>query len=227
MGIPQNALEVLLSLAGKDRDAQIQSLLDLRRHLGQHRETAADVEAADTHREPGGSQGSCEVNGPWKLVGLNTDQRHQPLAPSRPDLPDDPLRSDPAIGLVERGGDDVNLVSEHPTVLAVEGKAVENRQRVRRDVRAEPLDHVSVVIVMGRFDQVEAKHLSPGVPGAHSAGLVSGGSGAFENHRWRLRGKVAEKGPGKGQALPSARNLVSGARRAVKNIWGCCQNRSR
>ena len=134
MGIPEDALEVLLGLAGKDRDAQIQSLLDLRGHLGQHRETAADVEAADAHLDPGGSQASCEVNGPWKLVGLNADQRHQPPAPGSPDLPADLLRFDPAVGLVESGDDDVDMVSEHPTVLAVQGEAVENRQRIRRDV---------------------------------------------------------------------------------------------
>ena len=124
MGIPDHAFEMFLRLAGKDRDPQLQGLHDLRGHAGQHGEAAAHVEAAYAHGHPRRSKGASKVDSPRKLVGLHADQRNQPFATCRADLPDDPLWLDSAVGFVESRDDDIHLVAEHPTFSAVEGEAV-------------------------------------------------------------------------------------------------------
>ena len=61
-------------------------LLDLGRHLRQHREAAGDVEAADRHRQAGREERRREVDGAGELVGLDADQADQALPPRALDV---------------------------------------------------------------------------------------------------------------------------------------------
>ena len=77
-GVAQHLVEpAFLGLAGEERAADVERLLDLRRDLLEHREAARDVEAADHHRQPGGAELAGEVEGARKLVGLDADQADQ------------------------------------------------------------------------------------------------------------------------------------------------------
>lgn len=79
MGRAQQIREMVLGFAGEERDAQIQRLVQLGRPLGQHRQTAADMEATDGDLDTGGAEAACQVQGPWKLVGLNTHETDESM----------------------------------------------------------------------------------------------------------------------------------------------------
>ena len=83
--ILQEGLELLLRLAGEKDDAEIDRLLELGGQLLQHRDAAADVEAADRHLDPLGGSGG---RSPWRAgTGStarrrDTRSRHAPAASS-------------------------------------------------------------------------------------------------------------------------------------------------
>ena len=80
-GVAQHLVEpTLLGLAGKERDAERLRRAHFRRHLGQHRDRARDVKAADAHRQPGGQKRPRQIDGARKLVGLHADHRDQRAA---------------------------------------------------------------------------------------------------------------------------------------------------
>src|SRR5262249_15622944 len=62
---------------------------------------------------------------------------------------------DARVDLVDHRDVDGGVGSEHSAFRRIAPQAVENRQRVRRDERAYPLDDVAVVVVMLRLDQNE------------------------------------------------------------------------
>ena len=77
-GVAHHLVEpALLGLAGKERDAERLRLAHLRRHLGQHRDAARDVKAADAHRQAGGQKRPRQIDGARKLVRLHADQADQ------------------------------------------------------------------------------------------------------------------------------------------------------
>jgi hypothetical protein len=76
------------------------------------------------------------------------------------------IGTDAGVGLVIGVDDDLDFVAEHAPLGAVEGKPVQRRERIRRDDRAKPLDHVAVVVVMRRLDEREDEALSRSFPPA-------------------------------------------------------------
>ena len=74
LSVAQNQLEAAFGFAGKQRDAEVHRLLQFGRHLGQHRQAAGDVEAADADRNAGRAQRPRQIHGAWELVGLHADQ---------------------------------------------------------------------------------------------------------------------------------------------------------
>ncbi len=80
VGRAQQLVQPALGLAGEQRDAEIHRLLQLGGEVRQHRDAAADVEAADAHRDAGRAQRPRDVDGPRKLIGLHADQPDQSAA---------------------------------------------------------------------------------------------------------------------------------------------------
>ena len=64
------------------------------------------------------------------------------------------------IALVEGRNDDFDIVTEHAPLLAVERKAVKHRERIRGNGGAQPLDDVSIVVVVRWFDQHQRESLA-------------------------------------------------------------------
>src|SRR5512132_3577809 len=52
------------------------------------------------------------------------------------------------------------MFAQNAPLGAIKGDSVKHPQGVRRDIGANPLDDVAVVIVMGRFDEIEVKRLA-------------------------------------------------------------------
>ena len=72
---------MLLSLAGEENDPEIDRLLEFGRQLLQHRHAAADMEAADRHRDAPGAKLACDRHGARKLVRLDPDEADDARVP--------------------------------------------------------------------------------------------------------------------------------------------------
>jgi hypothetical protein len=75
-----------------------------------------------------------------------------------PDPANDLVGPDARVGLVPDRDPDLDILAEDLALGAVEREAVQRRERVGRDRRADPLDDVAVVIVVGRLDQEELEN---------------------------------------------------------------------
>ena len=157
-GVAQHLVEAaLLGLAGEERNSERLRLRHLGRQLGQHRNAAGDVKAADAHRETGGDEAPGKIDGARKLVRLDADEADQRLSALLADHPHDPVRPDAPIGLVIGVQPDIDVGAENLAPPRVVGEGVQARQRIGGNSRAEPLDRIAVVVVMRRLDHDEMK----------------------------------------------------------------------
>jgi hypothetical protein len=164
--VAKNGLQASLGLAREQRDAQIHRFLELRRQIRQHGKATGDVKTADADLHAGRAQAACDIHGAWILVGLHSHQGHQAAAAAAGDLPRNALRFDARIRLVEGGDVDDDVVAEHAALVAVQSQAIQHRQSIGRNRGAEPLNDVSVVVVVRRLDQDQGKTLW-GLPSGH------------------------------------------------------------
>ena len=76
-GVAQQGVEPLLRLACEQADPQVESLLNVGLHLGEHRQAAGNVKPADDHGYACGPQRAGDVHGSGKLVRLHADETDQ------------------------------------------------------------------------------------------------------------------------------------------------------
>ena len=160
IGVAENLVEVTFRLPSEDGNPELLRLANLCRRFGEHGQRAADVKAADAHGNAGRPEGPGYINGARKLVGLDADQGNQAFAVAGLDFANDALRLDTGVDFVERRDPDVHMFAQNAPLGAIKGDSVKHPQGVRRDIGANPLDDVAVVIVMGRFDEIEVKRLA-------------------------------------------------------------------
>src|SRR5580693_1817034 len=91
------------------------------------------------------------------LVRLHADQADKAEITVGAHLGDDTLDAHPRIGLVDGDDVDIDIGPEHLALRAIVDQAIHRRQRIRRHRRAEPADHIAVVVVMRRFYQDHAE----------------------------------------------------------------------
>jgi hypothetical protein len=89
------------------------------------------------------------ARGNW--FDLHPDPRDQ----SRflPQLPRNAARTGMGVRFVQRLDDNVYVIAEHASLLAVERKTVDYRQCIRGNGRSQPLDDVAVIVVVRWLDQ--------------------------------------------------------------------------
>ena len=88
------------------------------------------------------------------LVRLHADQRHQAeIAVARGSARSSAGMFDAGVGLVDDVDLDLDVGTEHAPLRAIRGNAVDRGERIRRDHRPPPADHVAVVVVVRRLDQ--------------------------------------------------------------------------
>ena len=82
-GVAQHLVEpTFFGFAGKQRDAKLLRLADLRRHFRQHRDAARHMEAADADRQAGVAELARKIDRARKLVGLHADEADQARPPA-------------------------------------------------------------------------------------------------------------------------------------------------
>ena len=156
-GVAQHLVEPALRLAGEQRNAEVERLVERIRPLRQHREATRDMEAADADLDARRPQGTGEVQHMRELVRLDADKAYKSEAARLLDLPGDAVRADARIGLVDRENLDVDVFAERLGLHRLLRDAEEARERIGRQRRFHPLDDVAVVVVMRRLDQKQQK----------------------------------------------------------------------
>ena len=124
VGVPEQLTELALGFACKDRDAEVQRLLDFGRNSRQHRQATADVETANTDRHIGGPQWAGDVDSSRKLIRLNPDESNETPATACLNFANDLVRLDSVISLVKGGNDDIDSLSQNSRCTALKGDAV-------------------------------------------------------------------------------------------------------
>jgi hypothetical protein len=144
----QQVREVLLRLAGEEGDAQIQRLLQLPGQVREHGQTAADMKTADRHLQARLAEAARQVQGAGVLVGLDPHQADQPLPAAGLEAADDPRHRHHGVGLVIGLDADLHLLAEHPPLVGGAGQPEEAGQGIRGNPGLDPLNDVTLVVVM-------------------------------------------------------------------------------
>ncbi len=158
----EQVVQATLRLAGEETDAERLRLAQIGRELREHRQTAADMEAADRDLDAGGAQLARDVHRARELVGLHADQTHEAIHPVALEAADDTAQRQDLGRLVAHLDLDLRVGSERAAGACLFRQTVQRGQRVRRHAAAPPLDHVAVVVVVRRLDEVQQER--PGAP---------------------------------------------------------------
>src|SRR5262249_5006113 len=150
--------------------SQVQRLLQLRGHLGQHRHAAAHVKSAYHDRDLVAAQNAGDIHRSGKLIALNPHQADHAGETVASKATDDPSQRDYLIGFIVRGDLDVDVVAERAAGCGIDREPVETGERIGGYPPAPPLDYVPVIVVVRRLYQIDQKP-APGRAAARSAAL--------------------------------------------------------
>ena len=157
-GVEQHFVQpVLFRFAGEERNAHRLRGLQFLRHLRQHGDAARDVKAADANLIARGAKLARQVYRARILVRLRPHDADQGAPALLLQAPDNAARNDTAIGFVVGLDIDPDAGAEHLALPRILRQAEHTGERVRRHNRAEPLDRIAVVVVVGRLDKDEGK----------------------------------------------------------------------
>src|SRR5712692_6261493 len=150
--VRQNFGPVLLDFTGYDRDGFFNQRLDVGFLIAQHIDGAAGVESADDHIDPGSAELPSQIECPWKLVGLDPHQSHDKLRRGAPAPVDNFFYREFFRSLVK--GDDLDpKIAEYATAFHLFGQTVQDVESVAREHTFPKANHITVVVVLGGFDQ--------------------------------------------------------------------------
>ena len=97
---------------------------------------------------------------------------------------------------------DLDIFAEHVPLFAIECQTVERRERVRRNRRTQPLDHVAVVVVVRGLNEHEAKSLRGRCSRDRRSRPIAVGSGLGLHHGVRTSHHT-QSNPARQQILAS------------------------
>ena len=117
------------------------------------------METADRDLHAGRTQAARDIHGARIMVGLHSDEGDQAAAAGARDVARNTLRVDARIRFVEGLDIDGDVIAEHAALPAVERQAIQHRQRIGRNRGAQPLNDVSVFVVVRWLDQNQRETL--------------------------------------------------------------------
>jgi hypothetical protein len=115
------------------------------------------MEAPHGNRNPSRAEWTCYVEGAGILIGLDANQRDASEIIVTPEARQQCRDVDTCVGLVDYFDVYGYVRTKHPTLSAISRDAVYGGKRIRWGHCPPPPDHVSVVVVVRRFDQDELK----------------------------------------------------------------------
>ena len=111
------------------------------------------MKPTDGYLHAPGAKSPRQIDGARKLIGLDADQANQAAPAAGGDLTGDSLRANSRVGLVYDRNLDFDIGAEDSSVPAVFRQSVHHGERIGGDRGAEPLNDISIVVVMRRFYQ--------------------------------------------------------------------------
>ena len=121
------------------------------------------MKAADAGLHAAGHEFAGQIHGAGKLIGLHPYERHHSQATGLLHHLRELVHPDAGIGLIQRRHFDCDVIPQHATLHTVQCQSIDRGHGVGWHRGTGPLDHVAVVIVMGRFDQDQMKLFCCGV----------------------------------------------------------------
>jgi hypothetical protein len=113
---------------------------------------------------PRDRQFASDVDRAGELVGLDSDQTHEPTVLVALETPDDSSDRDVRVGFVADLDMDIDVIAQRVPFAYVEREPIQAGKRVGWNEAALPLNDVALVVVVGRFDQFDEKLLSRSGP---------------------------------------------------------------
>ena len=145
--VTQNFSHAPFGLAGKQVNAKVDRFLQLRRKTRQHRDAAADMKTTHDDRKAERPELPSEVECARILIRLHADQADHAAAGGA-----NALRHsgniDDGITFVTGLDLDIDVGTEHAIIRALLDQPIDAGEAVRRQGRAQPLDHVAVPVVV-------------------------------------------------------------------------------
>src|SRR5262249_48592443 len=167
IGVAQQLPQAVLRFSREKSPPLAQSVAQLGGQIGQHGDTPAHVKAADNHSDARLAKLPRQVQRARKLVALHPGQQHQPAPAAGFDPADDTAHGDYGMGLVVAVDDEFHAQAQHLALLHVQDKGVQACKRVGGNEGPDPLDDITVVVVMGRLDDFDEELGASLVLGRH------------------------------------------------------------
>ena len=123
----------------------------------QHCETAGHMEAANGHRNTSVAERACEIERARILISLHSGEYDKPEIAVPAESLYDLVRSYARSDFIDNGNVYRNIGPECLACGGILEQAVENGERVRGYERTNPLDDVTLVVIVGRLDQRQLK----------------------------------------------------------------------
>src|SRR5271157_579662 len=156
-GIVQQVAPGFFDLPFDDGNTRVQELLYIGRDIREKGEIAADMEPADQNGKAGAPKGVSKIASAGELIGLHADKAHDAFGETPALGTADALDGDFVHSFIEQ----VNLylpgVAQTLLPDNVFGEPGETRERVARKNAAKMAHHITVIIILGRLDEIEVK----------------------------------------------------------------------
>lgn len=110
------------------------------------------METTDRDLNAGGAELTGDIHGARKLIGLYPDQTDNTFGVLLGLPPNDVLDGDNAVGFVVAIEDHIDVLAQGAAFDQIHRNSVDTRKRIGWDPGLKPLDDVTLVVVVGRFD---------------------------------------------------------------------------
>lgn len=158
--IAKYLLDTTLRLAGEQRYAYGFGAVEIGIGAAEHADRAGGVEAADADLNAASAQRCSDIERPRKLIRLDPDQHHH-AGTGALDHARKASRPDTRVSLVVDVDFNVHIRAENGAFRTILRQSIQRGERIGGDRRTQPLNDVTVFIVMRRLNEHEAETPSP------------------------------------------------------------------
>src|SRR6516165_7666571 len=153
----QNLVATTLEFTRKQRNAHVDRFLQIWLQSGQHCETAGHMEATNGHRNTSVAERAREIQRARILVSLHSGEYDKPESAMPAESLYDLVRPYARSDFIDNRNVDRNIGPECLARGGILEQTVENGERVRGYDRTNPLNDVTLVVIVGRLDQRQLK----------------------------------------------------------------------
>src|SRR5262249_39214567 len=154
-GVTQQVTPSFFDLAFDDGHAVVHELLNVLRNLREQRQIAANVKAANEDGQASAAENAGEIAGAGKLIGLHAYEADDRLGVGDGLRTADALDGNLVDSFVEQMDVHTHVFAKSLSCDDLVGERGQTRQGVAGQDATPVAHHVTIVVVLGRFDEVE------------------------------------------------------------------------